>query len=369
MHGEILRLATIQTWKQISGITALEKRNCTTSIMSGHRTHTAVFVKSIRKDGKGIVTIDGIQYNNDPGFIPTIYQPNSWLKIPVYPRSTLGLDSIMLFRTSQLEAALGGVSLLDMKGSGISQVPGESFEANAYAIHAGSDVIDGWDLRSKEEALREISLRSVIFHKDYSLAQGTDNSFDHPTLYSATPSFSRGDYTFYGKLTLKSLRFQGKQGQSVMPPTSFAYDLEKPKLGSFYAEDLWNEKIVFSASDAGLVPGDLLKITSTDGKAYNAIVLGVDSEGRGSAKLTGDLGQNAHYEGDYRWVETKNPVFDKNAFDRWGLFKGDYDHVESSRIKAAQALHKQTFRGFHRCVVPQDYPHRHRCQHKDKLWH
>ena len=85
-------------------------------------------------------------------------------------------------------------------------------------------------LTNQEKILREID-----FSYDYTLAEGTPNSYSNE-------NFS----TKQGKLTLKSLAFKGKKAISLVPPMSFSYKnvpyvKEKVDVWGFYKNDFTEE--------------------------------------------------------------------------------------------------------------------------------
>jgi YD repeat-containing protein len=86
-----------------------------------------------------------------------------------------------------------------------------------------------------EQLDEEHLLRSIDFGYDYSLAHGVPNSYDN----NNNP---------LGKLTLKTLAFKGKKGESVVPPISFDYKNKPYKkdatdVWGFYKDDFTNEHL------------------------------------------------------------------------------------------------------------------------------
>ncbi|MCA4896207.1 MAG: hypothetical protein ING84_14505, partial [Cytophagales bacterium] len=70
------------------------------------------------------------------------------------------------------------------------------------------------------------AIRTIDFITDYSLTPGTINSFPNNNVNAKS-----------GKLTLKSLKFRGKSGADLIPPTSFQY--EKNPAFNKEAYDVW----------------------------------------------------------------------------------------------------------------------------------
>lgn len=164
---------------------------------------------------------------------------------------------------------------------------------------------DGTDLNNQN------TLSGVELNYDYSLQPNTPNSF---------PNFSPENITS-GKLTLKSIDFFGKQEVSVLPPFEFQYDLPREGI----TIEIFNDSSLFDTNNQ-LDLGDLItfSINSID---YYAVV--TESELRdyklqylnsNNNDLSG-LGSSGTLKTVYK---TKNPPFDKDAYDKWNMFKSDY---------------------------------------------
>ncbi|MGN6646688.1 MAG: hypothetical protein ACTHJT_09160 [Cytophaga sp.] len=181
---------------------------------------------------------------------------------------------------------------------------------------------------SLETLIRNTAVKSVRFDQDNSLCLNTTNSFDTDI------------NTKSGKLTLKAIRFYGRNQVQLLPSTNFKYDLTNPLQG--------NIQITNIAGDAGYTGkmgkidcggannfnvGDIVTFvlnsktfycTLTKGygspnTAYDVVFLG------GTLPVTGDKGIPVLAS------QTKNPPYSPEYYDIWGMFKSDYNPVANAR--------------------------------------
>jgi len=262
------------------------------------RTHTALFIKSLRNDGKGTSLIydldkEGfysqflkdnrttLDFENDgdnfSGDVNAIIKDNSFFtdtKRTIYgaykPVSTLKLDEVIVIKNSDLEDVLSQNAVTDLKNHGkqynhtnTGEGEYQSFVESgnfpllnltslySYPIqdviqtvqyHYGDQVIDARDFFGIKDQLLDKSLRSVYFDHDYSLAKGTINSYSNYHLYEDF-SISRSKEKD-GKLTLNSIHVLGNGGVETTPSTDFYYgknptneDVEKHDSWGYYKSD------------------------------------------------------------------------------------------------------------------------------------
>ncbi|OGX87428.1 hypothetical protein BEN47_10900 [Hymenobacter lapidarius] len=181
------------------------------------RTHTALFVKSVRRDARGHFTPNG--------------QSNLGLNEAI-PASSLRLDEIVLL-TNQDLARLQTENGIRQPGDNatvpaLSNNTGDNAQSSDAALRGGSTyryVLDQQDL-SADARIRAFvnaqALKRVVFNYSYRLCPGTPNSFASlmslPAMDVAQISTGRS-----GKLTLESLSTYGPQTTKLMPDFLFRY--------------------------------------------------------------------------------------------------------------------------------------------------
>jgi hypothetical protein len=353
------------------------------------RTHKAIFIKSKRKDGKGVTS--RLEGGSNPRQYTSHYKTSATgtefasVNFSVSPVSTMKLDAIYLFDKDDLAT----LSFNKTNGQKYREAttttpylfpyvvkPNQQTTANNYPnlkegedaikvkYHNGDKVYDDGDISNKTDFIKK-SLRVVQFDSDYSLTKGTPNSigffsdiknefegaqcaqpinstcvptddfnFEWPQFlghacandrlpwepssggygpYCCGDSYASNKAAFYsnnplgnfgfsnnsqqcaqansdykgatityfhtGKLTLKGLRFFGKGGTDLIPPTSFVYnnlnpDYEKDKFDEWdYYKSDYNSAIagytrkITPASAANLSAWSLSSITSPLGSS------------------------------------------------------------------------------------------------------
>ncbi len=199
------------------------------------KSHTAVFVKEIRKDGKGVSSLtnggfspkavdfdypvcdDCYSYDQDCGY--------ELLEYNLYPTSTLALKDIYLFKNDDFKWNLYATNTTYAHSTSFEypgECPDDDDETETIVYHHGRNVIDIHDITNEiENDFKANALRTIHFNQDYSLTDKTENSFVSAidvlnTEESANPAKS-------GKLTLNALRFLGKRGADLLPAMNFTY--------------------------------------------------------------------------------------------------------------------------------------------------
>lgn len=339
-------------------------------------THTALFEKSIRKDGHGVAfekfVAKTVNDNNDVlvdegGYTPKEeaeqvgeidYAPCGInVQVPFYayryPKATLKLDNIRLFKNEDLDP----LNINKNRSNYYSQVyvspdNGCTTETLTQNIHFGSNVWDEDDAKDYPE-LKDLSIRSVKLISDYSLSNNTTNSFGNANLYRANnPLIGNGS----GKLTLKKLQFQGKGEASMIPPTHFEYDLndvfqtmdsyvtvdessgyilgsfasDKYKIGEIIESEMEIETCISYPGIPGcegstVTSSKLFYVTEITSNALAVSPLG----GTFSLANTSTFNYTLH---SIKIKRTKNPYYLKDYTDIWGYFKSDYVNTEQNNL-------------------------------------
>ena len=280
-------------------------------------THTALFVKDVRPDGKGVST-----YKGDIGQFSVNYSGTTDEADDVpcikYPTSTMKLASIYLFKNEQFKAFGNIPASSDRYGgeitcSGWSAIKNKQVVEKTY-YHRGYNVVDVHDVEAITSQLNNSTLRKIRFHTDYSLADRTRNSF-LTFLETEDPNYPRG---FRGKLTLKAVEFLGKRGQGAIPPVQFNYDFPPARTSEITLQKTGDDYTIYDSGDKfkagdiitfGSFPHYFLLSEKLSNKNYQALPL---SAYNGSSSIT------------IQAARTKNPPYMKDHYDVWNMYKSDY---------------------------------------------
>ncbi|MDW3196100.1 MAG: hypothetical protein R8G66_27255 [Cytophagales bacterium] len=291
--------------------------------------HVAIFEKSIRADAKSVINPAeggfGVDRTHTTNCGDEYYDPDD-IDVYDYSVASLKLDNIYLL---DKDYHVSGIENMGTGAPYVFEFDTEPCAAQSDKIHFGENVIDASDLdetyggSTLRDYLTNSSLRVIDFGYDYSLQDnvglaGVINSFDAiGEIYNSPPNLSL-QHTKLGKLTLNSLELQGKEGRSVTPPIEFSYDLQNgPVVGQAWSVAGDQAIMVENAQD--IQPGDLLKTTSG---SYFV----VDYSADGFWFLRNIAGDNlAITEQTISFEKTKNPPYDREAFDIWGYYKSDFD--------------------------------------------
>jgi len=319
------------------------------------KTHTALFFKDIRKDAKGSLYFlrnlnkytfpskstkeEIVAQTKEGGFVPkqghcscqVQWGDQGQLDYYALPTSTMKLNSIVLIDNESLNS----IPLSKSSGQAYSQnssytwsidkdrnpddVLSCDFSPLVTESHLYYNVLDVYDYANVQSTLSTAALRSIDFTTSYSLSPGTPNSFDNSLINPQNPSTADSNYPRSGKLTLESISFRGKGGASLIPPMKFNYELADPLAGS---SSLYTQSgdYFINVGQTPVQAGDILKLTSSVGSYYAA----VKKQASGICTLKFPSG-NIPATGFYTWQQTKNPGYNKDAYDTWGLYKSDYD--------------------------------------------
>ncbi|MDB5089165.1 MAG: hypothetical protein JWR09_3159 [Mucilaginibacter sp.] len=289
------------------------------------RTHTAIFEKEIRADGKGMAYHN--EDNTNPYQPTALYYPYNNGSIYEHPKATLRLNNIYLFQNDQLPININAI-----RQNSTAYNQSFTYSGGVENVHYGQNVIDINDITP---ALKSSCLRKIAFNYDYSLTPGCPNSYDPGglTTYVQTPS-TTAPTALLGKLTLLSVDFQGKGGTAVTPPTQFQYDLDPAdpanqenisitKLQSFNIQTSQIDPAVIQVQTYYKVKkGAILKF-AINGVDYYCSVLGL-TNGTNAFKVVFLNNAPTALISNIPAVFTKNPAYNKDAFDNWGYYKCDF---------------------------------------------
>ncbi len=146
------------------------------------RTHTAIFLKGIKKEGKSYIDPN---ISNDP------------------LKSSLRLEEIILLKNEDWNSLKSGISFTN------------------------NNILSS-DLASVSSQLKTVQIQRVVLNYDYSLCKNTPNSFD-----AGSPN------TLDGKLTLKGISTYYKSDAKTTPDYLFAYDSAHNPDFNYNAWDDW----------------------------------------------------------------------------------------------------------------------------------
>lgn len=169
------------------------------------RTHTALFIKSLKSDGKSY-------FGSEMGSPIQNAQPSSSLK----------LDDVVLFTNQDYQTLItavndGGMGLAPDFNSG----NGNSTIGNGDIY---DNVLDDHDINSTIQSFIDAKqIRKVHFNYSYDLCGKTYNSFDLISGGSAPSSTPEQITARKGKLTLASVDVFGKNNFKIIPPFIFNY--------------------------------------------------------------------------------------------------------------------------------------------------
>ncbi len=271
------------------------------------RSYIALFEKDVRNDAKGaspqIFCKNGGSQNQDYTYPQGVYDENS--------SQSLQLSHIYVLNIADANTVpvnAGSVPSLTP--------PGRTYiSCLAYNpcpdCELGDNVLESRDVDAVGRAyLESKSIRVIDFTYDYSLCPNTTNSYN--TLNTVTP----GPLT--GKLTLKALTMRGKGGASSLPSMQFSYelppDMAKSATGTVSPTSFVTSTTVFQVGDMLQSNGTYYgQVTNFDGASTYTLANSSLPAGSSGVSLT--------------LTTTKNPPYYMDAYDMWGLYKGDYNET------------------------------------------
>lgn len=311
------------------------------------KTHTAIFVKEIRNDGKSVVPeISGVIetfFNHrvsdvdDGGFdskskylvsfrnlLGSVVRLYPYVEHPV---STLKLSSIYLFRNEDIPDIQSYVVQLASSNSRYQHLDHARSSDPTLDIlyHQGNNIIDIHDISNVKSLLDGKALKKIEFNHDYSLVPNTANSF--VSSIDVLNSTAQSSNFKTGKLTLKSVKFYTKGGASLIPETKFEYDSEYSFQGSLYtAGDGSRNLSVSNFALHDFFVGEILRFKYNGSNIYAYITeINPDSNNL-KIKIIEGSGVPSHIS-KLVITKTKNPPYNKDFYDMWSMYKVDYEDL------------------------------------------
>ncbi len=304
-------------WKEVYYLDAIKTK-----------THTAFFIKEIRDDAKSsilflkdkILSHEFVTEENKEGSFETKELDNIYLS-PVSPKleyvskpvSSLKLNKILLIENKNINP-----SYIDKTSGGSVGHPyyqetevfkdGQSFEL--LVQHLPQNILDIHDINN---SIISNALRVIEFNTNYSLVKETPNSFDSELADMEPPATS---FPKSGKLTLNGVKFLGKGGADLMPPTNFNYDSEWEEYHVARREA--TERIYIQNSP--YKAGDIIQ----DREGSFFCVLLSDNTDYHLVKYISGLAPGINEEIEVR--KAKSIPYKKDAYDSWGMYKADFDN-------------------------------------------
>jgi hypothetical protein len=204
-------------------------------------------------------------------------------------------------------------------------------------VHYGENVLDVNDIANGFPL--DKAVRIIDFNHDYSLAQGSSNSYDlEGNIYKCHDSncadfFPSNDLTKnkLGKLTLNSISFKGKGGEeSLVPDMNFYYDYRNPEIisGNINSIDVSGKLALINVSSLNKFSvGDLIKFSQNSNEFYGYVKNNTTSL---SVKI---ISQDLPTSGWCNIQKTKNPPYNKDLYDMWGMYKADFQDLGINNIE------------------------------------
>jgi YD repeat-containing protein len=279
------------------------------------RTHIALFEKELRFDGKGAAPAVFNKFGS--GSAETDYAVPG--RFDATSSQSLRLNTIYLLNAADSNFVL--------PTSGYSEAYRPVRAPACANCELPNNILDKTDVDAiGRSALEARSIRVIDFKYDYSLCPGTSNSFD---------SYGTGNANVKtGKLTLNALVNRGKGGANMLPPMKFEYEIpaedSKTATGSLTATS-------FSTTTAVFQKGDLL-VTNNAQNTYCGVVTQVTAN---AGTTTYQLANSSYTAsaGSIPVKTTKNPPYNKDGYDMWGMYKSDYN---TSVISSNENLGRRT---------------------------
>jgi len=266
------------------------------------RTHTALFEKDIRYDGRGAGMSWLSAYQST-----TPYQGS----FTAGSEQTLRLKRILLLNNADANS--------------IDFTAGSGLDADGM----GDNVFDSYDLFNKQ--IESKCIKIISFQHDYSLCPNTPSSFT-----DANPDVK------LGKLTLNSLSILGKGGVAMLPPTDFTYELPVEQYMKMSGPIVTNTNGYTITINTNPYPNDpdpgksflslynLVSVNISNGTTYTGYIADIGRIQNNAFRIVVEIvgAMPSSYTGWADLTITKNPGYEREAYDRWGMYKCDADGTE-----------------------------------------
>ena len=358
-------------------------------------THTALFEKELRQDGKSCTFEIGNPIGTGPDGRPgplfshevvqgDVEGPSGGFYDKVifkYPKTALALKRIILLKNSDVPSDLVFVTLPGQQQGGsryninniIIDNGGPNWSASEGRCHYGDNVLDEDDISISnnihQDNLVAKSIRTIDMGYDYSLVPETVNTVkDDGTLqvgiskndvYFRKHNHSALVYNPYlinnpgradpprtGKLTLRSIKFNGVGGQGDIPATRFDYEVDASSQhrGTLHLQAILpNETNVGTAlvQEGSLETGDLISFSTYAGISYATLLDKVaGSTNQYRIMYLKNRPPTLPMTNPVVAVQTKNPPYLQEHQDSWGMFKSDFDISRNGPV--GSAFNRQT---------------------------
>ncbi len=263
------------------------------------RTHVALFSRSERIDGREVTNLWG------GGFSSPYYEYPNYSECNTECDNTFGTDFDGYKNCLQ--------NCMNPNSGG--QIGRPLLRLDKISLYRVQDL--------NERDLNDKSIRSIKFSYDYSLQPETPNSFQGNSPTNINP----------GKLTLNEIQFLGKNEESIIPRVAFEYELPTEGIQVKIYNDSTLEEV-----DGKLALGDIIKFEKTlQGNIRQVYATIMEKNGNifklhylnSQAGLSLIFPLNGAFKTVYK---TKNPPFDKDAYDNWNMFKSDYHRNSSNNV-------------------------------------
>jgi hypothetical protein len=308
------------------------------------QSHTALFVKKMRADGKGttseyngtVVTNANstISWVDNGGYLPAARQwiiYNEFDEAETFntydlPRAVMGLTSILLFDNDSL-GSQNFETLSNHYMDTITYSTLSGYYSESFRPHNGDNVLDVGDAAMPSFPMAN-AVRVINFEHDYSLSPLTANSFDEAgVMYTGSFSYLPDKL---GKLTLKSLQFKGKGGVESLPATKFIYDIPPATLDFAAINSINTETKTLELTGSGVYEiGDIIKFDQNEQTFYGYV-----KSKNTSIALVKVISETLPAVGSVIHVsKTKNPPFYKDFVDIWGNYKVDHAKLDERNLE------------------------------------
>lgn len=269
------------------------------------RSHVALFEKELRLDGK---SASKESFNKNWSTQNSVY--TDYINEGLYnvnSNQSLRLSHIYILKNepaNQISLSLGGSAGLIPTGRTVAcntcELPGNILDKNDVDAYGRAG------LESK-------SLRIIDFEYDYSLAKGSMTSFNPQ---SPTAKL--------GKLTLKSFKTRGLGGMNILPSTKFGYELSTEErnsgTGTLSSNRISNANVRYEV-------GDLIESDEAQPVFYGSISSVTQTGSTYTYSISG--GESLSNLGVKKIRRTKNPPYQRDKYDYWGMYKVDYIYNSS----------------------------------------
>ena len=222
------------------------------------RTHTALFLKSPRQDGRG-------HYSASTAAVSNLGIDERT------PASSLRLDEVVVISNPDLASLQANTGFSENTSNNASAQDGTLGGSDSFAaVFDQNDVSAGSTIRA---ALDQKALKRVVFNYSYRLCPGAPNSFVSPTAPPALgDAYTAANRT--GKLTLESIATYGPNSVKLIPDFRFDYGRNPA-----YDPDKWDGFGMYNSVGTGHIgplsgsgyhrPSEDFATASLDGAAWS----------------------------------------------------------------------------------------------------